>query len=61
MLLLDHDLDGTPIDTVALHSEDAPYRLRLIDRAMAALEMARKALSEAHHDERWEFHSFSTS
>jgi hypothetical protein len=51
ILTLNVDIDGTPIYSVAFHHDDGPFRLRLIDRAVEALEMAREALTEARHVE----------
>jgi len=55
VLLLDQDINGAALDVVAFHGDDAPYRLRLIERAIEALDMTREALTDAHHTERWEF------
>jgi len=54
VVLVDHDVDGSPIDVVAFCHDDNAYRIRLIDRAIVALEAAREALTAARHVEAYD-------
>ena len=54
ILTLDVDIDGSPIHGVAFHHDDGTFRLRLIDQAIDALQMAREALTQARHVEQTE-------